>query len=437
MPWPLWLRDRRLWLLLAGTFVTLGMAWMLKSPCIGADWDGFQYRNLCYNDIQPLYHARSMNEDVFPYVGAEGTNPDSGNTPKGFVEYPVLTGLLMYVAALLSGSGDEFMLWNSILLSATALGTTVVLFLASGDKRGVAYWAAAPPLILYAFHNWDLLAVLLGTLGLFFYSRGQFWQSGVFCALGASAKLYPLFFLPMLGLAILARERRLGPDGWKFGLGAVGGLVAANGPFMLLNYDLWKMTYTFHSQRTPNFETIWWTIAHYGGRWRQDWMQEATAKDFIDTVGILGVLGILTALGVLAMTGRVPALQAAFGAMLTFMLFNKIYSVQYTLWVMPFFVLLRLPIRKFAAIIIGDTIVYIAIFTFFLHFDDGRHDEFYNYVAIGVLIRTLALAWLLVGVFLGGRERRVHDRVGWLEEQMVRVAGPSSTTVLRNIRDEE
>ena len=77
-------------------------------------------------------------------------------------------------------------------------------------------------------------------------------------------------------------------------------------------------------------------------------------------------------------------------------------------WVIPFFVLLRMPIRKFAALIIGDTVVYIAIFTMFLHFDDGRFDEFYNYVAVGVVLRTLALAWLLVGVFKARRgERRV------------------------------
>lgn len=437
VPWPLWLRDRRLWLLLAGTFVTLGMAWMLKSQCIGANWDGFQYRNLCYNDIQPLYHARSMNEDVFPYVGSEGTNPDSGMTPKGFVEYPVLTGLLMYVAALLSESGDEFMLWNSILLSVTALGTTVVLFLASGDKRGVAYWAAAPPLILYAFHNWDLLAVLFGTLGLFFYSRGRFWQSGLFCALGASAKLYPIFFLPMLGLAILARERKLGPDGWKFGLGAVGGLLAVNGPFMLLNFDLWKMTYTFHADRTPNFETTWAVLNHYGQRWKQEWMTETAAKSFVDTFGALGLLALFVALGVLVYRGRIPAIQAAFGAMLAFMLLNKIYSVQYTLWVMPFFVLLHIPIRKFAALIIGDTMAYVAVFTFFLHWEDGRFDEFYNYVAIGVVIRTLALAWLLVGVFRGGGQRRVNDQVAWLDEHLVRAPGPSSTTAVRQIRDEE
>jgi hypothetical protein len=402
---PRWLTDRRLWMLIAATFVTLGTAWMLKSPCIGASWDGFQYRNLCYNDIQPLYYFRSMSDDVVPYVGSDGTNPDSDRTPKGFVEYPVLTGLFMYVAALLSDSGDEFMVWNSVLLSLVAVATTVVLYVACGDKRYVAYWAAAPPLILYAFHNWDLLAVLFGTLGLFFYSRAQFWQSGMACAFGASAKLFPLFFLPVLGLAILGRERRLGPDSWRFGLGGVGGLLLVNGPFMLLNYELWKMTYTFHAKRTPNFETLWWAIAHYGERWQQQWMQEAAAKKFIDLVGVLGILSLIIALGVLTFTGRVPAIQAAFGAMLTFMLFNKIYSVQYTLWVMPFFVLLRLPIRKFGALIVGDTIVYIAIFTVFLHFDDGRFDEYYNYVAIGVVVRTLALAWLLVGVFDQGRVR--------------------------------
>src|SRR5687768_3918019 len=97
-------RDRRLWTLLTGTLITLGMAVALKGPCADHAWDGFQYSNLCYNDIQPLYGGRAMDMDVFPYVGGDGTNGDG--SPRGFVEYPVLIGLLMYLAALLSTNGD-------------------------------------------------------------------------------------------------------------------------------------------------------------------------------------------------------------------------------------------------------------------------------------------------------------------------------------------
>lgn len=393
---PAWLRNRRLWTLLGGTVLTLAMAWALKSACVGANWDGFQYRNLCYNDIQPLYYARGMESDTFPYVAGEGTNPDG--SPRGFVEYPVLTGLFMYAAARLSGSADAFMVWNSVLLSLVALGVTAVLFFATAEPRRVAYWAAAPPLILYAFHNWDLLAVLFGVLGLFFYSRAKYWQSGAACALGASAKLFPLFFLPILGLAILRRERRLGPDSWRFGLGAAGGLAAVNGPFMVLDFDLWLRTYTFHAGRAPNFETVWYAVGHYGRKWRQEWMTDLVAQSTLQAVIVVLFLALLAALGVLVWRGRLPPIPAAFGAMLAFMLLNKIYSVQYTLWVMPFFALLAVPRRKFAALVVGDTLAYVAVFTFFLHWEDGRADEFYNWVALGVLLRTAALAWLLLGV---------------------------------------
>lgn len=417
-------RDRRLWTLLAGTLITLGMAVALKGPCAENEWDGYQYRNLCYNDIQPLYHARSMDQDVVPYVGAKGTNGDG--SPRGFVEYPVLIGLLMYVAALLSSNGDEFLFWNIVFLSLAALGTTAVLFLAAGDKRQVAYWAAAPPLILYAFHNWDLLAVLLGTIGLFFYGRAGYWQSGLFCALGACAKLYPALFLPFLGLAILRREKRLGPDGWRFGLGAVGGLAAVNLPFMLLNFPLWLRTYTFHADRVPNFETLWYVIGHFGQRWRQEWMTDLVAKTVLEGIILVLFASLLIVVGIQVWRRRIPPIAAAFGAMLTFMLLNKIYSVQYTLWVMPFFVLMRLPHRKLAALLAGDTFVYISIFTLFLHFEDGRSDEFFNYLGISVVLRTAALAWLLVGVLRFRSERL--DEIGNPQRETERPArAPTGT----------
>jgi hypothetical protein len=391
------MHDRRLAFLLLGTVVTLGMAWALKGQCVGANWDGFQYRELCYNDIQPLYHARSLDADAPPYVGAPGLNPDG--TPRGFIEYPVLTGLLMYLAALLVDDGNAFMVWNAVFLSVAAMGTTATLYAMVGDKRQVALWAAAPPLILYAFHNWDLLAVLLGTLGLFFYTRARFVESGLLCALGASAKVYPLFFLPLLGIAILARDRRLGPDGWRFGLGAVGGLVLANAPFMAANFDIWLQTYTFHAKRVPNFETVWYAAGHYGNQLGWSWLADLGVSRWLQGGLVLVALGLIVALGVGVWRGSIPPLAAAFGAMLVFMLFNKIYSVQYTLWAIPFFVLLQIPLRKFVALLAADLVVYISIFTFFLHWNDGRFNEFYNFVAIGVVARTLALAWLLAGTF--------------------------------------
>jgi hypothetical protein len=390
------IRDRRLWILLAGTVLTLCAGWFLKAPCLAGDDRDFEWQRMCFNDVELLYHLRGLSADPLPYVDGHGLNPDG--TKIGFSEYPVLTGLLIYVAALVSDDVESFFAWNVVFLSAFALATTVLLFLAVGDGRRVAYWAAAPPLTLYAFHNWDLLAILCSTAGLLLFVRGRSWQSGAFIAFGASAKLYPLVFLPILGLALLAEERRLGPRCWRFGLGAVGGLVAVNGPFMLLDYDMWKLTYTFHAERTPNFETVWWALRHFGQLLGLDWANTLAEKPFVDAVGIIGMLIAVTGVGVLVTLRRMPPIPACFAVLLAFLLLNKVFSIQYALWVMPFFALRALPARNFLALIVGDTMTYVAIFTFFQHFEDGRHVEFYNYVGIAVFVRAFALLWLLVHV---------------------------------------
>lgn len=388
------LGDRRLWFLLAGTALTLSAGWFLKAPCLEDIEQEFEWRRMCFNDIELLYYSRGLAADPVPYVNGSGLNPDG--TLIGFSEYPVLTGLLLYVAALLSDDVESFFAWNVAMLSVFALATTILLFIAVPDRRRVAYWAAAPPLTLYAFHNWDLLAILCATAGLFLFVRGKMWQSGLAIALGGCAKLYPLVFLPILGLALLAEERRLGPRSLRFGLGAFGGLLGVNGPFILLDFEMWKLTYTFHAQRTPNFETVWWASRHFGDRWGHEWAGTLAEKQFLDTVGLVGMLLVLVGLGVLVTLRRMPPIPACFVALLAFLLLNKVFSIQYTLWVMPFFALLSMPTRNFLALVTGDVITYVSIFTFFQHFDDGRHDEFYHYVGIGVYLRATALLWILI-----------------------------------------
>ena len=50
---------------------------------------GRQYTHLCYSDVIPLYYTEKLNEGAVPYVD----HP---------VEYPVLTGAFMGVAAALA-----------------------------------------------------------------------------------------------------------------------------------------------------------------------------------------------------------------------------------------------------------------------------------------------------------------------------------------------
>lgn len=137
-------------------------------------------------------------------------------------------------------------------------------------------------------------------------------------------------------------------------------------------------------------------------------MTEAAARSTLDTAGPIVLLALLGGLGALVLLGRLEPVPAALGGMLIFLLLNKIFSVQYALWVLPLFVLVQVPWWKYVGFIAADAAVYITIFTFFL-----RGDPWYDDMARSVVARTLIIAILLAHVYwMGLRRRAPHADTG-------------------------
>ena len=119
-------RPAQLWVALAATGFGLWIAYRLKSPCALHPWvDHFQYRRLCYSDIQALFGLRGIAQGYLPYRDV-------------VLEYPVLTGMFMDVAGrllrsmtavgMLRSQGDAAYLGvTSMLLAPLALSVTVLL----------------------------------------------------------------------------------------------------------------------------------------------------------------------------------------------------------------------------------------------------------------------------------------------------------------------
>src|SRR3712207_8521347 len=77
------------------TLFRSAVAWLKQAPCADGDWTGsLQYTHLCYSDPVPLFGLYRQGEGALPYLDAR-------------VEYPVLTGAVMALAALLSGWYDR------------------------------------------------------------------------------------------------------------------------------------------------------------------------------------------------------------------------------------------------------------------------------------------------------------------------------------------
>jgi len=172
---------------------TLIGGFLFKSPCLH-DWHGQQFSAGCYNDIQFLYPQRRHLRAHLPVHPRKLTYNSGGDAlVGGAFEYPVLTGVFAWFAGLPIHGANHYFVWSAILLAPFGLLTAWLLARMTGWRA--LYFAAAPSVVLYAFHNWDLL-VVAATVGAFYaWWRQRYLWAAFLLGVGACLKLYPLFFL--------------------------------------------------------------------------------------------------------------------------------------------------------------------------------------------------------------------------------------------------
>jgi uncharacterized membrane protein len=388
--------------------VTVIAAYALKAQCL-APWDGRQFSRLCYNDIQPLYYARSV-ATTFPYIHGTLQN---GQLRHGAIEYPVLTGVFMYVSAHIgswlpflpraNASNDHEYLYESALLLAP-FALLIALLLAAMARARALLWALAPALVLYAFHNWDLLVVAAAVAGFWCWHRERTGWAAFWFGIGGALKLYPLMFLaPLLLERLFARDRRGAMRAFLLG---VVPFALLNLPFILINSSGWFATFAFHEQRWADYNSIWsWFVgAHVSG--------VALPAFGVDTLNL--VTAVLTGVFMVAALGlgwlrarrerHYPFVQVSAAMLAAFLLWNKVHSPQYALWILPFFVLLEVSLGWWLAYAIADLMVYVGIFRWFYDFVYRGLDFTWakRLLIAGVWSRALLLL-LLFAVFLYAR----------------------------------
>ena len=86
--------------------VTLALAYVQKDPAFLLRLHPSSFVGLAsYSDIVGLYHPRLIDQGVFPYVHGYLHN---GQPAGGAIEYPVLTGLFMWLAGTLTSGASEY-----------------------------------------------------------------------------------------------------------------------------------------------------------------------------------------------------------------------------------------------------------------------------------------------------------------------------------------
>ncbi|MEV7042186.1 glycosyltransferase 87 family protein [Amycolatopsis sp. NPDC051061] len=413
--------PQRVGLLLAT--LALMLCWFGKGSCIqqyqdssGAnqlDWRaGRPFVAMCYSDIVPLYSSERLDRPgTFPYYTSWKESSQTAENDTRYMEYPVFTGLFQWVNATLAAG------WEKVAESGWLPGGLPVavyfdlsaLFLAMAWL--VTVWAtgrtvkrrpwdmvlvAASPLVLvHAFTNFDAIATAFTATGLLAWGRKRPLLAGLLLGLGATAKLYPLFLLGVLFVLCL-RAGKLTPF-WKTAAATVVTWLAVNAPFILTATRGWWEFFRLNTLRPMDPDSLY-NVVSYATGWTgfDGVLQKNQTPAYLNLT--VAVLFLTCCAGIayvaLAAPRRPRVGQLAFLVVAAFLLTNKVWSPQYSLWLVPLAVLAIPRWRLLLGWMLLDALVWVPRMFYYLGVDHKGLPE--GWFLGTVVVRDLAVAALCV-----------------------------------------
>ena len=222
---------------------------------------------------------------------------------------------------------------------------------ATAGLAGRRVWDAAlvgasPLVIFQMFTNFDALATALAVGGLLAWARRRPVLAGVLLGLGVAAKLYPVLLLgPLLVLGI--RTGRLGELA-RTAAATVATWLAVNLPVMVLFPRGWSEFFRLNARRGDDMDSLFNVVKSFTGWQGFDpnlgfWQPPQMLNEVVLALFVL----CCAAIGYVALTApqRPRVAQLAFLVVAAFLLTNKVWSPQFSLWLVPLAVL-ALPHRR-------------------------------------------------------------------------------------------
>lgn len=422
-----WTPIRVLFLL---ALCTLALSWFGKAGCLQQEVvvnpgqgqpavkldrdDQRQFTDLCYSDVISLFGAEQLDRGEFPYRTFWFEKNGDGQEIKRYMEYPVITGMYMYATAWMgrewASASDRWGIPGALpavlYFDLAALGlalfwlVTVWATALTARTRIWAAWLAAvsPLVIVHAFTNFDAIATAALAVALLCWARKKPWLAGMFIGLGTAAKFYPLLLLVVLFFLCL-RSGKL-RDWCAAAAAAVIAWTAVNLPILILYPHGWYEFFRLNSDRGADADTLLRLAAKaVGATWKVD----------VLNVVSLGLM-ILVVLGIgwlcLAAPRRPRVAQVAFLVVAGFLLVNKVWSPQYSLWLVPLAVLAIPHTRLLLAWMTIDALVWIPRMSLFI--DPSRKwlpQEWFTTIIVIRALFVIALCIIVIWQIL----RPEHD----------------------------
>ena len=344
------------------------------SHCQSTTWaTPDQYIHACYSDLPSLFGERGLIDNKWPY--ASKTNA---------VEYPVITGLVMYATSFVAHSPISYFNINAIFL---ALLFIVVILIARRIKPEFAYLIPlAPAMVASLYINWDLWAIATMMLAIYWFDRKQDIYSAIAIAISISTKFLPVFLLFPIAF-ILWRQNRV-KELLKY-IGTTAGVwIAINAPFALTTPTGWWRFYKLNMERQADWGSLWLALDQLG-------INLANLNYLAILLLLIGMTSVAIFLFELKHTPTLASV--AFVVLAVVMISSKVYSPQYVLWLTPLAVIAltnKKDLHAFWIWQIAETLYHVAIWQHLALFTGAHFGLQQGAYATITLLRIAATAYL-------------------------------------------
>lgn len=365
--------------------------------CTSTNWaTPDQYIHACYSDIPALYGERGLNKGEWAYSNGESA-----------VEYPVVTGAIMWAIAKITPSGERslqsYYYLNIFLLAILFILISLVV---SKLRPEFAYLTPiAPAAIASLYINWDLWAIISMLGAIYWFDRKRLDLSALALGLSISTKFMAIFLLLPIIFIFFRRQKNSSTVRYLLITAATFALI--NLPIYLTTPEGWLRFYQLNLSRGSDWGSIWYALSALGVNLAN-----------LNYLTILVLLASFAAIVIYIFELRIiPSLASlSFIVLAAVMIASKVYSPQYVLWLTPLAVIAVVDKRDLHAFWIwqgAEVIYHVAIWQHLATVTGAKFGlPLYGYALI-TLLRIAATIYLIAifvrrGLRAGNRGPAAH-----------------------------
>jgi hypothetical protein len=257
-------------------------------------------------------------------------------------EYPqvpvyLFRGLTWLVSQLLPApwpaEAGFLILWTFIIGMITLLTTWQVWKMLPEGKKSLAWLMFLPAAIYFSMNRFDILPAYICLLAVKALDKKRFLGAAVLLAIGTFTKWYPALIFPFFLIFEWKTTRQLP---WRSVLSFLGvALIIVLPTFILGGWQAIWQPVAWHLGRLAEPGTFVGLVDRYLGESGLGWIKPGGLTTIFTLLGFSGILLIFIS----SLTTIKKVVLASMITLLMFIFFTRIFSPQWWLWILPFFIL--------------------------------------------------------------------------------------------------